>query len=280
MCCPRCSWTLPPATLANRAIPKIAPTRIEATCDVCGCLLDLRERQTGRTCAYPKCRAVVIASEGARAYQEHEHRANALRASLSGIADLPEVVALLPANERPLAPRVEARVDKLRARLTAIVEGAPTRVAKEVAKNEEGEVTPGDPLLGNACATCRGFCCLQGADHAYLNGETLARVHATMMPEKPLAEIVEHYVSYVPAESYDDSCLFHGEQGCALPRDHRADVCRTHFCRAARQLASLLADANHASRAVVAAAAGERIVRLAIIDDRSTTPLSIAEVRV
>src|SRR5947207_663974 len=34
----------------------------------------------------------------------------------------------------------------------------------------------------------------------------------------------------VPEVGYENSCIFHGKQGCTLDRSLRSDVCNSYFC--------------------------------------------------
>jgi hypothetical protein len=43
------------------------------------------------------------------------------------------------------------------------------------------------------------------------------------------------YADAVPERSVERSCVFHGEQGCALPRELRSHTCNSYFCRPMRE---------------------------------------------
>jgi hypothetical protein len=78
-----------------------------------------------------------------------------------------------------------------------------------------------------ACSLCRGWCCRNGADDAFLDEVTVARASATL----PDAEaVIQHYLARVPLAAYEGSCIFHAEQGCTLDRSMRSDVCNAYFC--------------------------------------------------
>jgi hypothetical protein len=83
--------------------------------------------------------------------------------------------------------------------------------------------------LAAACATCRGSCCRDGGDSAYLEASTLRRIQAERPTSSP-AELVELYMAAVPERSVEHSCIFHGEQGCTLPRELRSHTCNDYFC--------------------------------------------------
>ena len=42
--------------------------------------------------------------------------------------------------------------------------------------------------------------------------------------------VLRLYVERVPEVGFEDSCIFHGKQGCTLDRSLRSDVCNSYFC--------------------------------------------------
>lgn len=48
--------------------------------------------------------------------------------------------------------------------------------------------------------------------------------------ERDFEELLTIYLSKMPETIWSDSCVFHGELGCALPRDMRAEICNTYRC--------------------------------------------------
>ena len=80
-----------------------------------------------------------------------------------------------------------------------------------------------------ACAACRGHCCRNGGNTAYLDEAELARVRRSL-PNLTRDELVAAYVAAVPLEAYAGSCIFHAAHGCNLPREMRSQVCLTYFC--------------------------------------------------
>src|SRR5206468_7485578 len=86
-------------------------------------------------------------------------------------------------------------------------------------------------ILASACARCQGHCCGKGGLHAfaYLSVDTLRRFmddNPTLHPDEVLAAYLDH----IGRATYQDSCVFHGPQGCTLSREMRADICNTFFC--------------------------------------------------
>ena len=85
-------------------------------------------------------------------------------------------------------------------------------------------------LLGNACATCMGACCGYAKTHAYLDYTSLKHIIASRVPELSEQELVELYTDHFPEQSYQDSCVFLGMGGCALPKELRSFICSNFLC--------------------------------------------------
>jgi hypothetical protein len=83
------------------------------------------------------------------------------------------------------------------------------------------------------CATCQGFCCKGGGEHAYIDERTMARVRRDR-PELDARAVIRCYVAAVAPRAYQGSCLFHGRTGCTLPRGLRAELCNSYYCSGLR----------------------------------------------
>jgi hypothetical protein len=80
-----------------------------------------------------------------------------------------------------------------------------------------------------ACSLCKGWCCRNGEDDAFLDEQTLARVrHGN--PALNARAVMRLFVDRVPESAYEGSCIFHGKEGCTLDRSLRSDVCNAYFC--------------------------------------------------
>jgi hypothetical protein len=131
---------------------------------------------------------------------------------------------IVPRNDRALVEMSANRVQRLRSHLLSVM--ARTRPAEPE--------TSSRPELGGfaarvaraACALCRGWCCRNGADDAFLDEPTLTRAGTTVSAEA----VIQSYLERVPAVVYEGSCIFHGERGCTLDRSMRSDVCNSYFC--------------------------------------------------
>lgn len=89
------------------------------------------------------------------------------------------------------------------------------------------------PIVGNfdaACGVCWGACCAYGGNAAFISGATVRRLR-NARPELSDADIVEHYVNAIPEQTVENSCILHGQGGCALPREQRSSICNDFWCR-------------------------------------------------
>jgi Fe-S-cluster containining protein len=106
-----------------------------------------------------------------------------------------------------------------------------------------------------ACSLCQGWCCRNGADDAFLDEPTIARVrHAGLAPDT--CSLLRLYIERVPAVGYDGSCIFHGKQGCRLDRSQRSDICNTYFCGG---LQNYLTSSEAATATVVISGEGDKM---------------------
>jgi hypothetical protein len=174
-----------------------------------------------------------LREEVARSLLRHEEELRARAGS-----DLPErvVLARLPANERSLVPLPEERRATFATNLASSLDRAfddPDRPFPESPEDAAGQAS----LIQAACAACRGSCCTSGGDHAFLYPDHFRR-YLRMHPDRSRDELVSEYLSILPRAGYHDSCVYHGEHGCALPRDLRSNLCNSFLCGDLRDLLS------------------------------------------
>ncbi len=206
-------------------------------CRVCGRLL-------APAPPYPVCRSPDCRREDARRrYQESESRrlarftrSEAIRDAVApGPPDRPATA--LPVNERAPGPASPERHTAFLGYLRSVVAAAfsePPPPAKA-----ESPPPDGSPLLRAACALCRGWCCLLGADHnAYLDTTTIERVRRSL-PSLGAEEILARYAAALPPVAYPESCVYHGPTGCALPEGFRAGICGDYLCDGLVRLTAL-----------------------------------------
>ncbi|MEN8150619.1 MAG: hypothetical protein ABFS86_12405 [Planctomycetota bacterium] len=226
----------------------IAP---DSPCAVCGNPLTPHQVVTGGVCDDTECRrevAVRHASEAKR--RKRRGQLARARAWFSRLRQAdPErypgdaLVAVLPLNMRPLAPFPEARRRAIRDHLTAALSEAAARLPDL----EAGEwVSPAPPftydvreselpVLGAACATCRGQCCAVGGDHAFLSSDVfIPRLLAD--PDLTTDDLLEEYLGYLPEIHFQDQCVYQSDTGCRLPREGRSATCNTFLCNSLLKL--------------------------------------------
>ena len=156
-------------------------------------------------------------------------------------------LAIVPNFHRPVIKTAPLRRAEFRAHLLRVVRQAfeekldaagVSALAEEL--SEAVATTPDFPEGHAACATCRGFCCRTGGTHAYLNA-TVIRSHLARHPGLRPAEIIRAFLKKLPAQTFDHSCVYHGRQGCTLPRDMRASLCNQFQCAGLKELHDTLA---------------------------------------
>ena len=93
---------------------------------------------------------------------------------------------------------------------------------------------PPPSALAQACGLCRGYCCAEGGDEAFIAPATLERARARY-PDLTDDDLCQLYMDALPARGIAGSCVFHGERGCSLPRSLRARICNEYYCEPIRQ---------------------------------------------
>jgi hypothetical protein len=180
-------------------------------------------------------------------------------------------LAILPANQWKLGPLPQERRKALAEKLPPLIEKAMAADAEAdppdsaTASDADADSDPDElAVLGHACATCRGWCCQGGGEHAYLDERTF-RTYKAQHPDKDADQIMADYLSYLPEVSYEGSCVYHTDIGCALPRDMRSDVSRWFLCAGLKDLQGRL-PSEGPRRAFAAAFDNETLVRITMID--------------
>jgi hypothetical protein len=137
----------------------------------------------------------------------------------------------VPLQDSPLEPPQRDRIRKLRRHLVEAMRdlreaNRPERLIQRPAPEPTGFAAE---VVRTGCATCRGFCCKGGGEHAYIDERTMARVRRDR-PDLDARAVIRCYVDAVAPLSYRGSCLFHGRHGCTLPRALRAELCNSYYC--------------------------------------------------
>lgn len=189
---------------------------------------------------------------GQQARRDREQRENtACQAALlpalqARLAALPQPVApallhvVLPSGPRRQRALSKHRRERYQRHLQWVLAGLATlsgdkpAAAQDSVTTAPGAANPpspasGPPWAGSLCGVCRGGCCTQGGDTAYLGSKTLQRV-MQQQPQMGAEAVLAHYLAHLPAQSMAGSCIHHTAQGCSLPREMRSDTCNDFLC--------------------------------------------------
>jgi len=232
-------------------------------CRICGSALTVHQAVKG-ICARAACldRSIKIAA----AKKESDRLAAMHALAKEWLADQTSrhsryrnaSLVVLPGKDSRMVPLPSAQRDTFLAHLRALTLSA--------AVERTGEQPPLDaPMaaLASACAACRGYCCKYGGSNAFVDAQTIARVRA-MHPGIENEEIAALYDAVIPERHAVDSCVFHGNSGCTLPRALRSDVCNQFYCKPLREwVATSSADDNRPT--AIAVVLGTQVVRGTVV---------------
>jgi len=220
------------------------------TCLICGAPLSVNEQARGKTCPLPSCKGEYLRGELQRQSEESRHvqlKAEHYRDSVLQGSELQvgkADVYVLPANIQRLNSLPEKRIRLFRDRLIGVISCAMatrhggSRVSEQEAdcELEKKQSIMDDPsIAGHACATCRGECCSQGGNHAFMQPHVVSRYMNSFPRQRPI-EILAAFMSYLPRKTYQGSCVYHGVKGCGLPREMRASLCNDFQCNGLKKM--------------------------------------------
>jgi hypothetical protein len=143
-------------------------------------------------------------------------------------------VTPIPAQHRNLGPTPATRRQAFIAHLDGLLAGVegPAQRGEITHYELSAEV---ERLSIQGCIGCRGACCQTGSTHAWLTLKDVRRLQEAQ--GNPSAEEFRNgYLAHLDGPRYLESCVFHGEQGCVLPREMRSERCNAHWCGELRQL--------------------------------------------
>jgi len=216
-------------------------------CKTCGRPL-LPSEFAAQTCENARCRRVNFAQTLEREREERtllleqarllhaelEAQARVLRdqqAEAAGVAEPHRYeLVVIPAFTAPITTVPARRRRRLRNHLARLIrQAARNRVARPIPPPPTPSPAPVQAVIGRACAQCQGHCCRNGGDEAYLISSIIQHymdTHPEMRPHDVLAE----YMRRVSNQSYQNSCIYHGTNGCGLTAEMRSDTCNLFFC--------------------------------------------------
>jgi len=134
---------------------------------------------------------------------------------------------IVPRNDKRLARVSADRIRRLREHLVSVLRDLHGTRHIDRAASPSSPEPSGFPaaVARTACSLCKGACCKNGGDDAFLDYQVIARLST-----RSDAEIVSLYLERVPESAYEGSCIFHSKTGCTLDRSMRANICLTYFC--------------------------------------------------
>lgn len=159
---------------------------------------------------------------------------------------------LAPMSEAEHSARADAGTPR-----STLTDEAPNAIGASVGSLSE--------ILGASCATCMGECCNSGGTHAFLQVDSITRVRAQLADDgtaSTSASLEALYASYLPAQHYRASCVYHTHGGCALPRAMRSNLCNRYLCGSLSQLTRAM-ESEGVAEAYVGAADSARLRRVA-----------------
>lgn len=280
----RCQICGVPLTVHQRALERPVCHRAECQwhfsrlnndgrCRVCGRPLSRPSAASG-VCHDVRCQRIHRERQWHRNQADLQERARRLRDSTApalGIEDAGSFPPVwIPAFEAPVVNLPERRRRAFRDRLTSIISeavGRPCLPSETARAHPAGSALELGPLLGRACATCRGFCCRNGGDHAYINADTIRRYLSCNPGQRP-RHVLDAYRSLLGNKTYRNSCIFHEPGGCGLPRELRSDTCNHHFCAGLQGLQRQYAGSGP-GRAFFVSAQGRDVKALVFADPAS-----------
>ncbi len=190
-----------------------------------------------------------------QAQVEQQRTASLRAAGETGDASLHDVewpVAIVPRHRARLRPLAARRKRAFLERVRALV----ATVRRTTADDDERTLDAPADLDDTAtrvviatCSACRGSCCGNGGDHAFLRTRTL-RDFMAAHPALDDDAVVAAYAAWLPERTSQPGCVYQGAAGCTLPRTMRSSICNAYLCGGLRRA---LLVANHDTRGVFVA---------------------------
>lgn len=219
---------------ANCAVPLSPAQRASGVCGRADCRVEWLVRR-------PIAQRVARAQEEGVLAEAHRSRSAAeLGVPREDIASYP--IAILPRNRAGVSrlpvERRHALEGVIRAALVVARgrqnagerwrAGSPTPVSMD---HSDAQRQAQQELAVAACSACRGSCCRQGGNHAFIDGDTMLR-HLEQFPGDNDETIVARYLGYLGDDVMVHGCVYQQATGCSLPRELRADLCNRYYCEA------------------------------------------------
>jgi hypothetical protein len=151
---------------------------------------------------------------------------------------------LIPKNTRRTDKLPQRRKNLFREFLSALINEAFVQLEGNKDNNKVAFFRPeaiedAYPIEAKACAVCRGVCCNTGGKDAYIKKDTIHRYMSGNPGQKP-GDVLAAYIEHLAEKTYLNSCVYHTETGCNLPRIMRSDTCNEFLCDSLIELDGLL----------------------------------------
>ena len=227
-------------------------------CEVCQCRLTVHQEARGGVCDRAQCRATQAAESDVRRRQAIAAEAEAVRAvtekyraavaGRNGAADPASLrLVVIPYYDQPVVKLTRMRRAQFRAQLTRVIRetlqeetGAGNPIAMDEEPRRLAQQEFNEPALGACCAVCAGSCCRAGGTTAYLDRAAI-RTSMARHPGMAFRDVLMAYLSKLPDATFKGSCVYHGSNGCGLPREMRSSVCNNYFCEGMQKLRTEIA---------------------------------------
>ena len=222
-------------------------------CEICQCRLTVHQEARGGVCDRAPCRARQAAESDARRRQASAAEAEAVRvvtekyreevAGRIGTADSASLrLVVIPFYDQPVVKLARRRRAQFRAHLARVIRealqeetGAGDTIAMDEERRPPAHQEFDEPSVGASCAVCAGSCCRAGGTHAYLDRAAI-RASMARHPGMAFRDVLKAYLSKLPDATFKGSCVYHGSNGCGLPREMRSSVCNTFYCDGMKKL--------------------------------------------
>ena len=208
------------------------PIATGALCEKPNCV---SRRRAADTAPLVKTIETYKAQRAATAKNRTKKARKSAKARLNA-GDSPVVVAIVPRVTLQLtelsAQRRAAFLDHLGKTISEAFETDPQKNAEAVTEFAEwkGHVSDSPLSLNASCIACEGSCCTHGATrHGFITTQSIT-FQRLLAPDLTAQEVYDIYVGYMPEQSMQDSCVYHGPQGCVMPRERRAKICNEWQC--------------------------------------------------
>ncbi|BBO67192.1 hypothetical protein DSCA_11220 [Desulfosarcina alkanivorans] len=238
---------------------RFGPMGRPAGCRICGKPLTFHQQVSWQICDQWQCKKALLE----KALVAHRGVAAGAVGECSPESYPVVVVPDDPVDiDRLPQPRKQAYINFLYDLSLKVVDAGNVAVTG-AQETESSDLQPPAVLAANVCGVCRGTCCHQGNEHAFLDEAAIGRFIALSRITDPL-EIVYAYAVHLPTRSAVGACVYQTDRGCALPRWMRAAICNGYRCKGLEQAERMIRE-NDIERLFVAVRRDNRISRSAFV---------------